>query len=140
MRRWNVAAVTARVAFGTVAGSGTISRTAKPPKYALVKRLALALPDAHEVLTLHGFWFNVGTKTFALYSVKDARWIFKLPHDRQEFLFEVRPETFAPMRAGLLRWAFVRVEDLDATELKELLTTAWSTIAKRAQVKALKGG
>lgn len=106
-------------------------KSAKPPRYATIKRFALVLPDAHEVLTRHGFWFNVGTKTFALYWAKDERWIFKLPHDRQEILFEVRPETFAPMRAGRMLWSYVRVEHLATKELKELLIAAWGTVAKR---------
>ena len=61
-----------------------IAKVAKPPKYAAIKRIALALPGAHEELTQYGIWFNVGTKTFALFAYKDARWIFKLPHHRQE--------------------------------------------------------
>jgi hypothetical protein len=108
-----------------------IANVAKPAKYAAIKRIALALPGAHEELTRHGCWFNVGTKTFALYWEKDARWIFKLPHDRQEILFEARPETFTPMRAGRLLWSYVRVEDLDGRELKHLLTAAWGMVAKR---------
>ena len=110
-----------------------IAKVAKPPKYASIKRIALALAGAHEEVTHHGYWFNVGKKTFAVYWGKEARWIFKLPHDRQEVLFEVRPETFAPMRAGRMLWSYVRVEDLDGKELKSLLTAAWGTVAKRSR-------
>ena len=116
-----------------------IARVAKPPKYAAIRRVALALPGAHEELTRHGRWFNVGTKTFALFWEKDARWIFKLPHHRQEILFEVRPETFTPMKAGRLVWSYVRVEDLDGKELKDLLTAAWSTVVKRSIAKQVCG-
>jgi hypothetical protein len=115
------------------------ARVAKPPKYAAIKRIALALPEAHEVLTRHGYWFNVGKKTFAVYWDKDGRWIFKLPHDRQEFLFEVRPETFTPFKAGAMLWSYVRVADLDGPELKELLTAAWSTVVKRSLAKEICG-
>jgi hypothetical protein len=116
--------------------AGVIAKVAKPPKYAAIRRVALALPGAREELTHHGYWFNVGKKTFALYWGKDARWIFKLPRDRQEILFEVRPETFAPMKAGRLVWSYVRVEDLDGRELKDLLTAAWSTVVpKRSLAK-----
>ena len=104
----------------------TTAKTAKPPKYAAIKRIALALPGTHEELTHHGAWFNVGKKTFAVYWKE--RWIFKLPHHRQEILFEVRPETFTPMKAGRLLWSYVRVEDLDSKELKDLLTAAWGMV------------
>jgi hypothetical protein len=101
-----------------------------PPKYAAIKRIALALPGASEVYH-NGPWFNVGKKTFVCHPVQHARWIFKLPKDRQMLYFEVRPETFAPMRAGALLWSFVRVENIDAVELRDLVTAAWRTVAPK---------
>jgi hypothetical protein len=35
------------------------------------------------------------------------------------------------MRAGKMVWSFVRVENLDAAELRDLLTAAWTTIATK---------
>src|SRR5580692_3074222 len=85
-----------------------VSPKIKPPKYATIKSIALGFPDAHEVVWRGWPWFNVGKKTFALYSDKDKSWIFKLPHHQQMMLFDARPETFRPMIAGRLIWSFVR--------------------------------
>ena len=103
----------------------------KPPKYALIKRLALALPGAHEEQDRLGIWFNIGRKTFVLYSGSQKRWIFKLPHPQLHMLFDARSEIFAPMRSGALLWAFVRVEELSAAELRDYITAAWRTIAPK---------
>jgi hypothetical protein len=111
-----------------------VSPKIKPPKYASIKSIALGFPDAHEVVWRGWPWFNVGKKTFALYSDKDKSWIFKLPHHQQMMLFDARPETFRPMIAGRLIWSFVRVEDLDRAELRDLLEAAWRVVApKRVQ-------
>jgi len=107
----------------------------KPPKYALIKRLALALPGTHEEVDRLGTWFNIGRKTFVLYSDNQTRWIFKLPHDQLHMLFAARPETFAPMRSGALLWAYVRVEDLSAAELRDYITAAWRTVAAKKLAK-----
>jgi hypothetical protein len=103
----------------------------KPPKYATIRKLALALPAAEELM-FHGEpWFNIGSKTFALYAVRENRWIFKLPHDQQMMLFDARPETFSAMRAGRMVWSYVKVENLGTEELRDLLTAAWRTIAPK---------
>ncbi len=114
----------------------------KAPKLAAVRKIALGFPGASEV-TSHDFdwpWFNVGKKTFALYSGKEERWIFKLPMAQQMMLFDTRPKTFAPMRAGKMVWSYVRVEDLDAKELGDLLKAAWTTVAPKKLQKTLPGG
>jgi hypothetical protein len=113
-----------------------MSRAKQPPKYALLKRLALALPGTSEEFS-RGFWFNVGSKTFVCFWIAEERWIMKLPKDRQMELFEVRPETFAPMTHGRLRWSYVKVEDLSAAELRDLITDAWRTVATRKLQSAL---
>jgi hypothetical protein len=100
-----------------------------PPKLGVIRKIALGLPQAREVEDRLGLWFNVGKKSFALYSGR--RWIFKLPMAQQMMLFEARPETFAPMRAGKLLWSFVAVENLDAAELRDLLYAAWTVVAPK---------
>ena len=107
-----------------------MARLEQPPKYAAIKKIALALPGASEVI-YRGVWFNVGTKTFVCSSSRDERWTFKLPRDRQMMYFEVRPETFAPMRAGKLLWSYVKVEDLSAAELRDLIIAAWRMVATK---------
>jgi hypothetical protein len=101
------------------------------PKLAAIRKIALAFPGAQELHTNWGPWFNVGTKSFALYAVKEGRWIFKLPQHQQMMLFDARPETFSPMRAGRMVWSYVEVGDLDTAELKDLLTAGWRMVAPK---------
>jgi len=108
----------------------------KAPKLAQVRKIALGFPGTHEVPDHTWPWFNVGRKTFALYHADRKRWIFKLPMAQQMMLFDARPETFEPMTAGRMVWSYVRVEDLDSQELRDLLTSAWTTVAPKRIVKA----
>lgn len=101
-----------------------------PPKYSAIRKIALALPGAHEVL-YGGHWFNVGKKTFMLFGDREQRWIFKLPRELELILFETRPETFSPMIAGKLFWSYVEVKNLRSSELKHLITTAWRCVAPK---------
>lgn len=100
-----------------------------PPKLALIRKIALSLPQAREIEDKMGLWFNVWKKSFALFNGK--RWIFKLPMAQQMMLFDARPKTFQPMRAGKLLWSFVEVEDLDTAELRDLLHAAWTVVAPK---------
>ena len=95
-----------------------------------IRRIALALPGAIEV-DYRGNWFQVGKKAFVLYSATDDCWIFKLPHARQELLFEARPEVFRPYRAGALRWSYVDVDALTLAEAEDYVTDAWTTIVPK---------
>lgn len=104
---------------------------AKAPKLTAIRKIALGFPGAHEVPDHVWPWFNVGKKTFALYHADRSRWIFKLPMAQQMMLFDARPETFEPMRAGALLWSYVRVEDLDVAELHDLLKAAWTVVAPK---------
>ena len=107
------------------------SPKAAPPRYAALKKIALRFPGAEEVWFRGDPWFNVGRKSFALYSTTAGKWIFKLPKPQQMMLFDARPQTFTPMRAGLLLWSYVVVENLDTAELTDLLTAAWKTIVTK---------
>jgi hypothetical protein len=111
------------------------TRTKTPPKYALIKRIALALPETREVEDRLGLWFNIGKKTFVLFS-RDGRWIFRLPHHQILMLTETRPEVFSAMRAGALFWVYAEVEELSSAELRGYVEAAWTyTVPK----KVLKG-
>ncbi len=108
-----------------------------PPKYTAIKKIALSLPGASEQLCRGGVWFNIGKKTFVAFPEPGGRWIFKLPRDLEEMLFEVRPETFSPMIAGRLFWSYVAVENLNAAELRDFIARAWRTVATKTLQKEL---
>jgi hypothetical protein len=94
-----------------------------------LRRLSLALPGASEVLYRGDPWFNVGRKTFALFV--NGRAILKLDRDHQEFLFEVRPQTFQKCKVATAYWSFVALGDLDEAELGELVLEAWAQIVPK---------
>ena len=94
-----------------------------------LRRLALALPGAHEVIYKGEPWFNVGKRTFACHF--GDRTILKLDKGHQELLFEIRPETFSKCRVGAGYWSYVELSDLDSAELAELLLEGWSSIVPK---------
>lgn len=94
-----------------------------------LRRLALALPGAHEVTYRGNPWFNVGKKTFALEI--DGRAILKLDKGHQELLFEIRPETFRKFPVATVHWSEVEIGRLDADELSNLVLEAWSQIVPK---------
>jgi len=100
-----------------------------------LRRLALALPGAHEVAYKGDPWFNVGKKTFALFT--DGRAILKLDRAHQELLFEIRPETFQPCKVATVHWSYVQLADLDEAELTALLREAWTGIVPKKVSRAL---
>jgi hypothetical protein len=83
----------------------------------------------------------VGKKTFALH-YRD-RTILKLDKTHQDFLFEIRPETFGKCRVGTGYWSYVELDHLDHAELAALVLEAWSTIVpkkiSRPVLEAAKG-
>jgi len=111
---------------------------AKPPKYAFLRRVALALPGTVEIVDGHGIWFNIGTRTFALHGGRPGRWILRLPKDQVTMLTETDPDVFSPMRAGALLWAYVDVTRLDAETLRAYMTAAWRYTAPRKLQAQLK--
>ncbi len=121
-------------------GDGSADRGARAmphldiPHIEVAREVARNLPGALEV-TYHGDpWFNVGRKSYALWSSKESCWILKLPKPLQERMFEEDPDTFVPMRAGKLLWSYVLAQRLPAARFAELLVASWRTIAlKRVQ-------
>jgi hypothetical protein len=71
----------------------------------------------------------VGKKTFALHW--NDRVVLKLDKTHQEFLFEVRPQTFQKCPVGTSYWSYVVLDDLEDDELAELVREAWSTIVPK---------
>lgn len=99
------------------------------PTFDDVRRLALALPGAHEVIYKGQPWLNVGKKTFAL------RWndrcVLKLDKAHQELLFEIRPETFSKCPVATSYWSYVELDHLDDAELESLVREAWAQVVPK---------
>ena len=96
-----------------------------------IRKAALALPGAAEVDWYGGPMFNVGKKTFVFLASREARWVFKLPRPRQDFLFDVRPEVFQPWRNSAMTWSYVDIAALTAKETRQFVTEAWITVVPK---------
>jgi len=78
--------------------------------------------------------FQVGSKSFV--QTWKGRVIIKLDRNRQELLFEARPDVFSPFTAGALRWSYVAIEALDAEMVAELVEEAWSMVVSKKVSRA----
>jgi len=100
-------------------------------KFDVLRRAALSLPEVEEGLHRGSPAFRCRGKTFALWWADGGRTIMKLDREHQTFLFEVRPEIFAPCAVGVGIWTYVNLEALDDDEIVELTQEAWRTVAPR---------
>lgn len=101
-----------------------------------IRRTALKLPDVAEVAVYGGPMFKTGKKTFICFWGKPKRWMFKLPHARQDILFEVRPDVFQKYQAGAMIWSYVEIAALTRAECAELVVEAWKMVAPKKVVDA----
>jgi hypothetical protein len=103
----------------------------RPPKYELIKRIALALPEVREEGHRHGPWFNIGKRPFALYWGKSESWMIRLPPDHIMMLVAVGAGIFRPMRNGSPFWIYIDAEKMDAATLRDYLTASWRHTAPK---------
>jgi hypothetical protein len=73
--------------------------------------------------------FKVGTKGFV--HVWKGGVFMKLEPNRQELLFEARPDVFRPMIVGAMRWSWVEIGALDAEEVAALVLEAWTQVVPK---------
>lgn len=106
-------------------------RLKRPPKYALLQRIALALPGACEEGHRNGPWFNIGKRPFALYWGKSESWMIRLPPDHVMMLAAVGAGIFRPMRNGSPFWIYIDAEKMDAGMLRDYVTAAWRHTAPK---------
>jgi hypothetical protein len=107
--------------------------------YADAQRVVAALPEGEEVYVAE--WghptFRVRGKMFAAGSAESPTMSLKASREEQAELIAARPETFsiAPY-TGRFGWVRVRLADVGADELAELLTEAWRRTAPKRLVTA----
>ena len=101
---------------------------------ATFRRLALALPGAHEVGHIGHLHFLVGGRIFATLGYPDDGWaVVKLLPEQQEAFISATPTAFAPVKGGWGRngatKVCLRAARLGAVRLA--LAVAWQTVAPR---------
>jgi hypothetical protein len=106
-----------------------------------LRRLALALPEAHEEPHFERTSFRVGKKIFATMTADGREAMTKLPvADDAEALIASAPEVFFSYgtwttKNGALG---VRLARVPAATMKRLVTEAWSAIAPKRAREALR--
>ena len=103
-----------------------------------IRALALALPEAHEVLT----WgdhptFRVRGKIFAILAADERSVRLKATREAQAALVGSEPETFfLPSHVARFGWVGVDLDRVDPEELRELVEEAWRLTAPKRTVRA----
>jgi hypothetical protein len=92
-----------------------------------VRRVALDLPRAYEVLVRDRVKFRVGQIVFVAFSRDETQMGFGFPREEREALVESEPHKFLmPSRADMrYQWVEARMEALDEDEMRELVIDAW---------------
>jgi len=111
------------------------------------RKLALSLPEAHEVQAWGEPTFRVKNKIFAMYahanthhgSGRNAVWCKAAPVN-QRLMVDAAPERFfVPPYVGPSGWIGVWLDgNIDWAELQDLLRDAWRMTAPKKLVAALK--
>ena len=107
-----------------------------------VRRIAMSLPDAEEVLTWEtDVTFRVRNKIFAMGGDGADHASIKATPLIQEDLIDRDPEVFKPAPyLGRFGWVNVDLSGIEVTELETLVRQAWRlTAPKRLVAKLLEG-
>ena len=113
-----------------------------PSPLARLRKIALALPDAHEVEAWGAPTFRVHNKLFAMYAHADnhhgaghqAVWVKSTPVN-QSLMIGANPKRFfSPPYVGPSGWVGVRLDGrVNWTELKETLRDGYDLTAAKAK-------
>ncbi len=116
-----------------------------PSPLARLRRLCLALPEAHGVMAWGEPTFRVRNKLFAMYATpgshhtqgRPALWC-KAGPDNQRLMVRAQPERFfVPPYVGPSGWVGVWLDRRpDWTEIAELLRDSWRMTAPKRLVEA----
>ena len=93
-----------------------------------VRAFALTLPRAYEVVVRGRTKFRVGEIVFVAFSRDETTMGFGFPKEWRQALVETSPEKFfLPGESDLrFNWVCVRMEAIDAEEMRELVLDAWA--------------
>jgi hypothetical protein len=98
-----------------------------------VRSLALSLPRTTEALVHGRVKFRVGQIVYLAFSRDETVMGFAFPKEWREALVESEPEKFMMPGASDLRynWVDVRLEAIDAGEMRELVLDAWAMVVPK---------
>ena len=106
-----------------------------------VRRVALTLPRAYEVLVRDRIKFRVGSLVFVAFSRDETLMGFGFPREERELLVSSRPETFQLPSPGDMRyqWVVADMAALDPDEMEELVIDAWRMCVPKGVARTFLG-
>jgi hypothetical protein len=106
-----------------------------------VRALALRLPRTTEVLVRDRVKFRVGRLVYLAFSRDEEVMGFGFPKEEREALVASEPDKFLMPDRGDLRynWVQVRLDRLDADEMRELVIDAWRMAVPKKVAAAYDG-
>jgi hypothetical protein len=95
-----------------------------------VRALALTLPRSYEAFVRGRVKFRVGRVVYLAFARDETLMGFAFPKEWRDALVETEPHTFMLPRESDLRynWAVVRLAEIDASEMRELVIDAWAMV------------
>jgi hypothetical protein len=98
-----------------------------------VRELALTLPRSYEALVRDRVKFRVGRIVYLAFSRDETLMGFAFPKVEREALVESEPDKFLMPRQSELRynWVVVRLDAIDADEMRELVLDAWRMVVPK---------
>jgi hypothetical protein len=98
-----------------------------------VRRLALTLPRTTEHLIRDRVKFRVKQLVYVAFSRDETVMGFAFPKEERLALVESEPDKFLlpPTSDMRYNWVEVRMAELDATEMTELVTDAWTMVVPK---------
>ncbi|MFL5945408.1 MAG: MmcQ/YjbR family DNA-binding protein [Gaiellaceae bacterium] len=108
-----------------------------PVSVAEVQELARTLPRASEAFVRGRIKFRVGKIVFLSFSKDGSVMGFGFPKEWRAALVESEPGKFALPRESDMRfhWVHVRLDAIDAEEMRDLVENAWALCAPKFLVE-----
>jgi hypothetical protein len=104
-----------------------------------VRAIAVGLPRSYEALVRDRVKFRVGRIVYLAFSRDETIMGFAFPKEERDALVASAPHTFMLPRTSDLRyhWVEVRLDAIDAGELRELVLDAWRMVVPRKLADAV---
>jgi hypothetical protein len=95
-----------------------------------VRAVAITLPRTTEAVVRGRVKFRVGRIVYLAFARDETLMGFAFPKEWRDALVETEPHTFMLPRESDLRynWAVVRLAEIDASEMRELVIDAWAMV------------
>ena len=104
-----------------------------------VRAVASELPRSYEALVRDRVKFRVGRIVYLAFSRDETVMGFAFPKDERDALIASAPQKFMLPGASDLRyhWVDVRLDAIDADEMRELVIDAWRMVVPKRVAAAL---